>query len=488
MNIEETKRLLSACFLLVLSACEEERSEEQQVRITVTCAATTLDIMKSTQCSANATDPDGRPVEVGSLFWSSSDGELAGVDSTGRVETRAKGTVTIRATAFSTSDDVLPGEATLNIQGLIHSGLITAPETWRAADNPHVVRSSLRVAGANAPQLTLEAGVVVRFLPGVELRVGGLEEDGTETPGVLSVEGTEASPVLLTSNDPDTTSESDSWVGILVYQNSSIRLHHAVIEGVTARTQDGALSVAGSLLSDNVTVRRCLGGVHLFGHGTFAPGSTKLRVNGCRYPLLSVTNAVSSIPTDSEFTGNESNAVFVFGSVNHSQTWPNLGVPYVMRNDLLVGGSQARPVLTLVPGTEIRMAPDTGIWVDEQGSLVAQGTATQPIHFVANASTPSPGFWKGLTFGDARGSKLEHVSVSHAGPAALTIHQELGAFVTRSEFTHSSGCGLLRAPEVTTDFTRAEYGNTFSDNALDAQCPLQDDPSTRSPAQTRARL
>jgi hypothetical protein len=61
----------------------------------------------------------------------------------------------------------------------------------------------------------------------------------------------------------------------------------------------------------------------------------------------------------------------------------------------------------------------------------------------------------------------------------LTVHQELGAFVTRSEFTHSSGCGLLRAPEVTTDFTRAEYGNTFSDNALGAQCPLRDDPSAR---------
>ncbi|WNG20412.1 Ig-like domain-containing protein [Cystobacter fuscus] len=476
MNIKETNRFLSACFLLLLSACVEERREEeeqqQQFRITVTCAAATLDVTKSTQCSANVTDLDGRPADVGSLSWSSSDGELAGVDLTGRVTARARGTVTIRATAFSTRYDVLPGEATLNVQGLLHSGLITAPETWRAADNPHVVRSYLTVDGANAPQLTLEAGVVVRFLSGAQLEVGGMET------GVLSVEGTEASPVLLTSDDPDNASESLFWAGLLVREHSSIRLHHAVIEGVDGHWLGGALYVNGSLLADNVTVRRCIGGAAYLRHGgTFAPGSTKLRVNGCGYPLLIWADVVGSIPSDSEFTDNESNAVFVSGDVEHSQTWPNLGVPYVIQENLLVGDPDSRPVLTLVPGTEIRMARDQNIWVHEQGSLVAQGTATRPIRFVANASTPSPGFWKGLIFGDARGSRLDHVSVSHAGPAALTVLQELGAFVTRSEFTHSSGCGLLRAPEVTTDFTRVEYGNTFLDNALEAQCTLENDPS-----------
>ncbi|MFY0580723.1 Ig-like domain-containing protein [Cystobacter fuscus] len=361
MNIKETNRCLSACLLLVLSACAEERSEEQ-VRITVTCAAATLDVMKSTPCSANATDSDGRSVDVGSLSWSSSDGELAGVDLTGRVTARARGTVTIQATAFSTRYDVLPGEATLNVQGLLHSGRITAPETWRAADNPHVVSSTLTVAGANDPQLTLEAGVVVRFLPRVKLEVGG-----TET-GVLSVEGTEASPVLLTSDDPDAASESLFWEGILVDQHSSIRLHHAVIEGVNGNSLGGALYVNGSLLADNVTVRRCLGGAYLLEGGTFAPGSTKLRVNGCGHPLWIRADAVGSIPTDSEFTDNESNAVFVHGGVEHSQTWPNLGVPYVMRSDLLVGHPDSRSVLTLLPGTEIRMAANREVWVEFQGA------------------------------------------------------------------------------------------------------------------------
>jgi len=463
MNIKETNRLLSCCFLFGLSACEEATTKEQ-VQIKVTCEATTLDVLKKTQCAASAMDPEGRPVEVGHLIWSSSDTERAGVNASGQVDARARGTVTLQATAISTRYDILPGEAILSVQGTVHGGRLTTSETWRAADNPHVVTTHLTVAGANTPTLTLEAGVVVRFMPRMGLGVGD-----TDT-GVLSVEGTEANPVLLTSEDENTSPESHGWDGLLVRQHSAIRLHHAVIEGVDGRALGGALYVDGTFLADNVTVRRCVGVAYLLVGGTFAPGSTKLRANGCDYPLTIRADAVGSIPPDSEFTGNASDAVFVSGAVNHSQTWPNPGVPYVMKSDLAVGNPLTRPVLTLSPGTELRMAPDKEIWVDEQGSLIAQGTATQPIRFVANAAAPSPGFWKGLRFDQAQGSRLEHVSVSHAGPAALTVNAELGAFVTRSAFTHSSGCGLFRASAVTTDFTLEEYGNTFSNNALGAQC------------------
>jgi hypothetical protein len=78
----------------------------------------------------------------------------------------------------------------------LHSGIITASETWRASDNPHVVRGNVLVRGAGNPVLTLEPGVQVRFEQAASLTVG----DGAGGQGMLRAEGTAAQPILFTSN------------------------------------------------------------------------------------------------------------------------------------------------------------------------------------------------------------------------------------------------------------------------------------------------
>lgn len=58
------------------------------------------------------------------------------------------------------------------------------------------------------------------------------------------------------------------------------------------------------------------------------------------------------------------------------------------------------------------------------------------------------------------------------GGAGINVSKEMGAFVKNSAINGSSGCGVAATlySNVTTDFTLAEYGNTFTDNAEASQC------------------
>ena len=509
MRSNEVIRPLALCSLWVLSACggggDSPDSDARMDALVVLCGSTTLEVTRTTRCSASALDAQGQTVELSDPTWSTSDGRLARVDAAGGVRALAKGEVLLRVKA--TVDGVSKqGETPLTVNGTLHTEDITAHETWQAADNPHVLGHGLVVGGASNPSLTLEAGVVVRFARGAGLYVGGFSQ---EEPGSLVVEGTETAPVLLTSHE-DNPQQGD-WSGVVVKNaTTSSSIRHAIIEyaGSDFSEDDsgtGFLSLVGSLSAfgnrpgeseapplfiETVTVRKNKAyGVYLSGVA-FAPGSTGLVVSDSAKPAAVLSaNELGSLPMDSVFTGNLPNAVdIVPGGVTRSQTWRDLGVPYrLLRTNsflpatLSVGGA-SQPTLTLAPGTEFQMSSESAFVVGgagESGSLVVEGTGARPIRFVADSSTPSPGFWAGLYFVDAQGSRLDHVLVSHAGaplytPGAggnLDVSQELGPFVTHSTFSGSSGCGLTRDPAlVTTDFTRAEYGNTFADNAEGAQC------------------
>jgi hypothetical protein len=148
--------------------------------------------------------------------------------------------------------------------------------------------------------------------------------------------------------------------------------------------------------------------------------------------------------------------------------------------------------LTLLPGTELRFSANKGLNVGfspNTGALIAVGTAQAPIRFVPDTATPTKGYWPGLRFSDASGSRLDHVVVTHAGSLTayisgnVNVDKEIGAFITNSTLSDSSQCGLARGDgnryyttEVTTDFTLATYNNTFVNNDGGAQCTSSEPP------------
>ncbi|HEX8437333.1 MAG TPA: hypothetical protein VF697_19630, partial [Archangium sp.] len=168
-----------------------------------------------------------------------------------------------------------------------------------------------------------------------------------------------------------------------------------------------------------------------------------------------------------------------------TQTWPNIGIPYVMTDNVNVG-SASSPTLTISAGTELRFGADLAFSVGspgDSGTLIAVGTAEAPIRFIPDALSPTKGHWRGLHFWYAGGSKLDYVTVTHAGAAGsvgtgnVNVYRELGAFVTNSTFKNSSGCGITvssgdhaDSTPVSTDYELATYKNTFDGNTGGLVC------------------
>jgi hypothetical protein len=372
-------------------------------------------------------------------------------------------------------------------------GNVVRSQTWPNPGIPYAINEDLHVEDTSAPTLTLSAGTVLRFGPDSGLFVGY-----DSAPGKLIIAGTETAPVLLTSGSADP--KPGDWKGVFLGEMSSdaSQLTHATIEYAGAlrtpeTTRHVSLSISGLRVRpviNNVTVQKSSGtGVQLGGGGSIGAGSTKLisRDNGGYAVSLAPPELVRDIPANSIFSGNTLNAVELSGgSVLTSQTWPNFGVPYLITLSIGVGSS-SNPTLTLQPGTELRFANNTGLWIGsdgEPGALIAVGTAEKPIRFVPNAAEPVFGqTWRGLSFWLADGSKLDHVSVSHGGMVGkqgmgnLNVYREIGPFVTNSTFSDSAVCGitvsdgrLADSTPVTTDFTLAAYQNTFIRNDQGDQC------------------
>lgn len=454
--------------------------------ITVTCSPTSVPATRPAQCTANATDQYGMAFAVAGYTWTSTNESVAKVATTGKVTTYTTGTTTLRASA-TTNGVTQTGQASLTVteaQPTLHSTAITANETWSEANNPHVVQGTVEVAGDNSPTLTISAGTVVRFASGAMLRIGQMQ------PGGLIVDGTEASPVLFTAHS--TVPQPGHWKGVYLnyHPTSPSRVSYATFEYAGA-SDDGFFGTGnlnlsawedpigpGTVLQHVVSQKSSRAGFQLEPGGNIGSGSTGLisRDNG-GYAITASPNYIGGIPTDTTLSGNGRNAVQVFGSnsLQYSQTWPDLGVPYVVTSNLTLLAA-----LTLPPGTEVRFSAGRGLAIGNSngtaGSLTAIGTAQKPIRFVPDSAAPTKGSWGGLFFVQATESRLDHVIVSHAGSTGssptgnVNVNSEIGAFLTNSTLSDSAGCGITRGSGVTTDFTLATYNNTFANNTGGAQC------------------
>src|SRR3990172_7880936 len=93
---------------------------------------------------------------------------------------------------------------------LNHSSNITSSETWAAADNPHIVTTSIHVY--NSATLTIEPGCLVKFDGGATLYIGYY------SAATLIADGTSGSPITFTSNA--STPAPGDWSGILFFNST----------------------------------------------------------------------------------------------------------------------------------------------------------------------------------------------------------------------------------------------------------------------------
>lgn len=247
--------------------------------IEVTASKSQIAVNEQVQLSAVAKDQKGQTMSGVTFTWASGNAALAAVDANGLVTGKGSGSTAITASASGKS-----GSFNLTVQGSQHSANITANETWKAADNPHLVQADIAVNGTGSPILTIEAGVEVRFASGAGLSIG------CSDAGAIKVMGTATAPVQFVANTASPT--KGFWRQLLIYNKAAAsELHYLTLSycgGNSGLGTDACLSLVGSgngngpkPVVDNVTVQNSGAyGVRVDDDAGFGTGSTKLTVTG----------------------------------------------------------------------------------------------------------------------------------------------------------------------------------------------------------------
>ncbi|MFN8444982.1 MAG: Ig-like domain-containing protein [Caldilineaceae bacterium] len=93
--------------------------------------------------------------------------------------------------------------------------------------------------------------------------------------------------------------------------------------------------------------------------------------------------------------------------------------PYTVTCGVTVGAGAS---LTIPPGVTLRFGSEGGsanLFVSDGGTLIAEGTAVQPIIFTSVAATPHAGDWQGITIGTGGVAQFAYCEIGDAGRNAL---------------------------------------------------------------------
>ncbi len=357
---------------------------------------------------------------------------------------------------------------------------IATDTTWTTG-NIYVVENCNLVIAAGAT-LTIQPGVIVKFwgtAPGHGSTLGSVP---LIVEGALHAVGTAAAPIIFTSyaddaHGGDTNGNGDSsgaagdWYGLVFQAGSVSQLEHFFVgyagSGVfNARAGMGYGRAQMDVRGAAVTLRHgaitagLRKGIYLEGAGV-TPVIEALHIANNddpanNYNTLGYAIYQSNInmqPTYGNliFSGNDRDEVTI-GSFNEPLT-----------QDVTLGGANFGAVcgyslcqltvpagitLTVQPGTLLDLGAAYGIAVASGGSLIAEGTSTQPVTFTSKlaAGGATNQYWMGLWAKQGSTLRLAHCDISYAdntnyGLGGLEINTD-NASVNNCRIHHHKRDGL----------------------------------------------
>jgi hypothetical protein len=336
------------------------------------------------------------------------------------------------------------------------SGPISSNTTWGIGGSPYIVQDDVTVN--EGVTLTIQAGVIIKFQD---------HYDDLFVNGRLIANGTAGSPVVFTSLIDDahggdtnldgsaTLPGPDQW-GAIWFSASSVdnTLEHCWIgygggyyTSAMINTATSDLSIRNSTITYSAergvycdAASPFFENNHFIGNQTdgvfFNHLDKQVNLNLTNNTFTNNTNfaaiaVLSENESDISLVGNTStgsahNGFGLEGTINSAVVFEaNPGFPFVIWQDLTVGEGA---VLTFTPGTTVKFNDHyDDIFVN--GSLIANGTSTDPITFTALAddthdgdtngdgvSDPAPDQWGAIWFNaNSNNNLLEHCWIGYGG-------------------------------------------------------------------------
>ncbi len=292
---------------------------------------------------------------------------------------------------------------------IVPGGTISTNTTWTTAGSPYIVQGGLTInAGVT---LTVQPDVAMRFVSGAGLNVNG----------TLIADGTTSQPITFTSSM--TTPQRGDWQGVTINAGGRARLSYCDIGyggGNTANRQPMLWVYASDVVVQNCRIHESVSTAVLVEAG-IAPRLANLSiVNNSGSAILERSVDTQAVYSNLVLSGNGANAIVILTSaLARDRLLPNPGngVPYLLGPGPYYPGYvtvQSGGVLTVQPGVELQFVSGSGLQVN--GTLIAEGTATQPITFTSSMTTPQRGDWQGLVINAGAKARLAYCDLGYAGP------------------------------------------------------------------------
>ena len=361
---------------------------------------------------------------------------------------------------------------TLECQSLVPDG-----ETLTLEDRGSGVDYIINCMAVVAGDLIIKPGVTIQFG-----ETGGINV----SQGSLQAIGTFDKQILFTGEDK----VPGSW-GYIVFQTDDVKnkMTYCTVEyaggfAVSSNNDKGNVVVLhdSRLEMEDCTLRHSAEyGVKFTSHSTEIPKFINNTITGCKYPIHIAPNLVQNI-SGGDYTGNTIDAILVKttsngtnAAVNDNNTheWAKHNVPYHVTKMIKVSGG----TLIIQPGAILEFENGMGIEIGDSdaSTLIAVGTASEPIIF--SGIVKSPGAWLGLEF-NFTNSPLNEVAfakIEYAGSnndAGIYMWAKPILNVHDVIFENIAGCGFVAKPSTTSfpNTNLTESNNTFNNVSGGPSC------------------
>ena len=329
----------------------------------------------------------------------------------------------------------------------------------------YVIDGTIRVRNAT---VTIEPGTVFRFTDGSAFDVAYWSDE----EAAIIAKGTKDQPILFTSNS--SSPSNSSWDGFRFFHGT----HNTVFDYCTFEYGGGSSSYSMIYMDDcpasfsNCHIQKTAGiAVRVINGAYFDMFQGNVLNEIESYPMEVYADQVHTISGSNSFT--TSLGILIPNDQDFDKqgdfTWSNQGVPYYVEGTIRFGAEGTGSVLHIAKGTEIRFMEsaqwDVAYWDNKFASIIAEGTADEPIVFTSASLAPSAGDWKSINlFEGTINTSFDHCVFKYGGKQDyydMLYVQDASVGVTNCQFSHAknNAIWLDRAAMFS-----AFGGNTFSDN------------------------
>ena len=278
--------------------------------------------------------------------------------------------------------------------------------------------------------------------------------------GSIKVEGTSDCPVKFTSSK-FSPSKGD-WRYILIDESASSGnvFNHVVFE-YGGNTGYGALIIEkGPSVSITNTKFSNIEGLGLnIKSGANVTDFTGNSFKNIEKELINIAADAVSVLAPVTSTDNTNNYIMVDGGdTDDDGTWKNLGVPYRTETFYI------KSAITIEKGTTVMLDDNAYIYVDDDGSIITEGTADEPVVFTSYKSAPSNGDWRYISIEDSAsaGNEFNYTHFEYGGDTGYgMLYVEDGASV---KFMN---CSFAHSDKYSVNFSDGARIEGFSGNSFD---------------------